>query len=86
MLIAACWYGPRSNSLTTKESLISKDKSSALLVLVGLSFGGSIIVKMADKRAWAGTAKRMKMSMTTRMLLHDGKPNKNGYCRIWRTK
>ena len=55
-------------------------------IILKMGIGDSIIVKMADKRAWAGTAKRMKMSMTTRMLLHDGKPNKNGYCRIWRTK
>ena len=55
-------------------------------IICKMNIGDSIIVKLTDRRAWATTAKRMKASMITRTLLHDGKPNKDGYCRIWRTK
>tara|TARA_B100000809_G_C15099042_1_gene516171 strand:- start:1585 stop:1830 length:246 start_codon:yes stop_codon:yes gene_type:complete len=55
-------------------------------IICKMNIGDSIIVKLTDRRAWATTAKRMKASMISRMLLHDGRPNKDGYCRMWRTE
>ena len=55
-------------------------------IILKMDIGDSLIVKIADRRSWATTAKRLNMSMISRMLLHDGRPNKDGYCRMWRTE
>ena len=55
-------------------------------IILKMDIGDSLIVKIADRRSRATKAKRLNMSMISRMLLHDGRPNKDGYCRMWRTE